>query len=163
MDEKETLMGIDMATKKTGIAIIHNGKLQKYKLIDYSPIKDTEERITKMTNEICRLINVTHVSSVWIEDNYSSVNIRVSKILTLILGGVRHYCVNNGVKFHAVLPTQWRKYFKMNNGHPKRDELKRRSVEFVKTHFKLDVNDDVSDAICIALFGLHSKKEEKSK
>jgi len=39
----------------------------------------------------------------------------------------------------------------MDQGKKKREELKQMSIDYVKNHFNVDVNDDVADAICIGV------------
>ena len=152
MAESKTIIGIDGASKKTGISVIHNGKL-RYVLLDYHKISDSNQRITEMTKGITEFIAQYSPAIVWMEDTWTSRNPKVSQMLTTILGGVRYWCSVNNCEFNTILPASWRKYLGMNEHGAKREELKQKSIEYVNEKFGVEVSDDIADAICISIVG----------
>lgn len=159
MATEKTIIGIDGASKRTGIAVIHDGKL-RYALLDYHKISDGEERITEMTKGITEFIDQYSPATIWMEDTWTSRNPKVSQMLTTILGGVRYWSTINKCEFNTILPSSWRKYLGMNEHGAKRDELKQRSVKYVADKFGVEVSDDIADAICIAIVGNMIDKEK---
>ncbi len=153
MAEKTTVIGIDGASKKTGVAIIQDDKLTNYSLLDYHKIIDSDKRITEMTNGITDLLANYSPAVVWMEDTWTSKNPKVAQMLTTILGGVRFWCNINNCEFHTIMPSAWRKELGMTGSNAKRDELKKKSIEYVYKKFNIEVTDDVADAICIAVVG----------
>ena len=162
MATEKTIIGIDGASKKTGIAVIHDGKL-RYTLLDYHKISDAEERITEMTKGITEFIGQYSPATIWMEDTWTSRNPKVSQMLTTILGGVRYWSTMNECEFNTILPSSWRKRLGMNEHGAKRDELKHKSIEFVSDKFGVEVSDDIADAICIAIVGNMIIKENKDE
>lgn len=69
----------------------------------------------------------------------------LSKILGVVLGWtISHVC-----EYHQIMPSEWRKYAGIKQGKKKREELKAESIAYVKKRYRIDVNDDVADAISL--------------
>ena len=160
MEKQETLIGIDGASNKTGIAVIRDKKLIHYDLLDLHKIKDTDVRITEMTKAIIGVLEKFDATTVYMEDTWVSQNPKASQILTTILGGVRYWAITHDCRFTTILPSSWRKVLGMNEYKEKRSELKQKSIDYVKEKFNIDATDDVSDAICIAFVGYKKEKME---
>lgn len=161
MAEQKTIIGIDGASKKTGVAVIQNNKLVQYGILDYHNVKDPEQRVTNMTIGITDILSRYSPAIIWMEDTWTSANPRVSQMLTTILGGVRYWATTHDCEFHSILPSSWRKELNMNEHGAKRQELKKKSIDYIKEHFDIKVSDDISDAICIAIVGnIYKEKSE---
>ena len=144
------LCGIDASTKKTGMAFMKNGYLDSYELLDCSSISDREERLATMCKDIVIRLKAFSPTIVYIEDSWNAANVDVTKLLTKIMGVVYGWCLENNVEYHDILPSQWRKYAGITQGKKKRSELKEASINYVKEHYNIDVNDDVADSIALA-------------
>ena len=148
MDVK--LCCIDLSTQKTGIAYFKNGKYKEHFLLDYSKNKDTVARFKTMSQEIWNLLEKYKPMIVFIEDTYSGRNAQTMKILTRLQGVIYAWCMLNDGEFNTITPSQWRKHldFTQSKG-VKRQQLKEQSVKYILDRYKLEVNDDEADAICI--------------
>jgi Holliday junction resolvasome RuvABC endonuclease subunit len=120
MDKAKTLVGIDGASNKTGIAVVRDGNLVRYMLLDYSRYKDNDRRITEMVNGIVEVLEKYQPDVIYYEDTWVAQNPKSSLILTTILGGIRYWAVSHSCKFSTILPTVWRKYLGMNSYRAKR-------------------------------------------
>lgn len=144
------LVSIDSSTKKTGMAFFIGGRLEKYELIDLSKSGlEIEPRTDAMGQRIMTLLSHFEPDMVYIEEPKGHNNVELVRKLSTILGIVRGWCLQNDVYFEEIKPTVWRKYAGLDQGGKKRAELKAASVEYVKTKYDVEVNDDVADAICI--------------
>lgn len=150
-----SIMACDLSTNNSGIAIISEfGRLLFYTNIDLHKIKDTEQRIDKMIMEIDEIFNREKPSTCYVEDSWgggSFSNTATTKKLTNIIGAVRHMCLKNGSKFHTIMPSSWRSIIGLDGGRStKRNEFKKRSMEYVKNTYDIDAQEDAAEAICIA-------------
>ena len=68
MDKSKTLVGIDGSSNKTGMAVIRNGKLIRYILLDYHRYKDSDIRITEMVNGIVDVLEKYSPDVIYYED-----------------------------------------------------------------------------------------------
>lgn len=145
-----TLVSIDASTNKTGVSLWKN-KYVSSDLLDYSSIRDTDERIKQMSTALWQYLTKNKPSIVYIEDTYCGKNPSVQTMLNRIQGVVYAWCLTKKAKFVLLKPSQWRKYISgFPNGRGiKREEEKAYSIQYVKKHYKLDVGDDIADSILI--------------
>lgn len=151
------VMGIDGATKDTGIAVVHMNILSYNHLIHVSG-SPAQTRINPMVLKIIGEIIAQKPDVVYYEDIYAKDNVKTMKQLAEIMGGVRAYCAFNGIEFHTILPSSWRKIlgFKSKN----RTDVKQESICYVNQKYGIKCGDDVADAICIATAGNKEKNDE---
>lgn len=153
------ILGIDGATKNTGIALLDMNILSYNHLICISG-SSAQSRLNPMVLSIIGEIVAQKPDVVYYEDNYTRNNPKTAKQLAEIMGGVRAYCAYNAIEFHAIMPSAWRKLlgFKAK----KRAELKEEAIHYVNQKYVISVGDDVADAICIATAGsiLEENKNE---
>lgn len=143
------LISFDASSKKTGVAEFNNGELNKFFLIDYSEIKDRDERTKLMVKSILEELNIYHPDIIVIEDSWNAANVDVTKLLTLIMGSTFGWAVSNNSEWHTLLPSQWRRLCNIDQGKKKREELKQESITYVFNEYGITVNDDVADAVAI--------------
>lgn len=157
-----TLIGIDSSTTKTGMSIFREGRFISVKLIDLRKMKNAEERIDEMIRRILWNLELIDPDVVYQEYSWVKRNPKTAIQLTLIIGAVRGWCVNNGVQFRTVMPAEWRKLTSQNGGE--RDDLKQQTKDFVKEKFNIETKtDDEADAICIGLAGCLMEDKNESK
>lgn len=143
------MVSIDSSTRKTGVASWEDGELADYQLLDVSDITDTAKRMDSMSIAIITVLDLYNPDIVWIEETWSAANVETTKKLTMILGIVYAWCLIHKKEFHSVLPSQWRSWVGLPQGKKKRKELKEMDIEYVSKTYKLDVPEDVADAICV--------------
>lgn len=79
-------------------------------------------------------------------------NPQTQRMLTLILGAVYGQCLQAGIRYCSLRPTQWRAAVKDEREKlpRKRGDLKSWSISKVNNLFKIsEIDDNVSDAILI--------------
>lgn len=153
----EKLCGIDSSSNRTAISYFEDDKLIDYKVIDLSKMKDKNERIDTMMLNIAAHLNMWKPNYVYQEDTWTSGNPETANMLTTILGGTRFWCITNNCIYHKIKPTVWRSQFGLNKFKAKREELKLKSIEYVKDLFGIIVSDDEADSILIGLCGTKIK------
>ena len=144
------MVSLDTSTNKSGCALFVRGQLEEYNLIDLSKMGlQLDDRINEMGRQLIGMLNHWKPSMVFIEEPKGHQNIELVRKLSEVLGITRGWCIQNGVYYGEIKPSEWRKYCGLDQGGKKRAELKAASVEYVKTKYGVEVNDDTADAICI--------------
>lgn len=153
------LLSLDLSTKSSGWAVFNNGELIDYGCITASST-DLIKRIHKMTDEINSLvfnkypINKIVAEEVRPEGGYGVGNQKTHKALMWLQAAVAFMLHDNypTVELEYIYPSSWRASLGIKNGRGiKRQTLKEADIEFVKNKYRINVNDDVADAICIGL------------
>lgn len=146
-----TIAGIDASTTKTGIAIITDGELIYYTLIDLRKEKDALKRIPIMLLKICEVLDKYDIDAVYMEKAFKMSNTDVTIKLANLSGGVMMYCAQNNIEFKNLLPTEWRAKVGLEQSKKvKRDVLKAEAIQAVKQEYGINVGDDVAESILIA-------------
>lgn len=161
MDGTRTV-SIDSSSRKTGMALFIDGKLEEYQLIDLSTSKEpADARINVMGRNMLLLLSHWNPEIIYIEEPQGhGCNLKLVNMLCQIIGIVRGWCIDHKAYFEIVPPSVWRKYLGMSQGNKKREELKSESIRIVKEKYGIDVNDDTADAINIgnAMINRYSKE-----
>lgn len=146
------IAGIDGSTKMSGIAIMSDGVLERYLLIDLHKEKDAMKRIKMMMLKIAEMLDAYQLDKVYMEKSIcKGGNVDTTQKLSALSGGIMFYCAKNDIEFVNPLPGEWRKKIGLKQGSKvKRDELKAEAIYAVKQEYGLDVNDDVSESILLA-------------
>lgn len=146
------LMSIDASTKSTGIALFEDGKL-----IDYQNFveggSDTFQRIKNMASRIEEYYLKNKPNVVVLEDVLPADvgnNIKTFKPLHYLQGEIVLKLHTYEQRVEIVNVNTWRSTCGIPVGrYAKRDIVKAKSIALVKQKYNIDVNDDISDAICI--------------
>lgn len=153
------LLSLDLSTKSSGWAVFNDGILIDYGCITASST-DLIKRIKKMTDELqISALNKYEIGKVIVEEvrpegGYGVGNQKTHKALMWLQAAVAFMLHDNypTVELEYIYPSSWRASLGIKNGRGiKRQTLKEADVEFVKTKYRINVNDDVADAICIGL------------
>ena len=146
-----TVAGIDASTTKTGIAIMTDGKLIFYTLIDLHQEKDTTKRIKNMLIKICKVLDQYAIDAVYMEKAFKMANADTTIKLANLSGGVLLYCAQKDIEFNNPLPTVWRARVGLEQSKKiKRETLKAEAIKAVKDEYGIDANDDVCESILLA-------------
>lgn len=155
-------LAIDGSTKSTGIAIFNQGKLIHYECITASNT-DTYKRIEKMIDRIKQLYNQYKPTDIVMQDILPQDvkhNQNVFKALIYLQAGIVLQLHKSGFNVTLYTASHWRAQVGIKTGSGiKRQQLKQASQKLIKNIYNIDINDDVSDAICL---GIAYIKQHKS-
>ncbi len=146
------LISIDSSTTASGYAIYINGVLNYYGVYTTDHISNSKERLENMMKAICRRIEVDKPDIVVTELTVVNRNAEAQRNLSMLLGAIYYKCLELGIEYYALRPTEWRKLVKdKEESIPrKREELKEWSKAKVKDIYKINIEDDnISDAILL--------------
>ena len=147
---KNKLIAIDGSTQKSGIAYFMCEKFISCDLLDFSKNKIIVSRFNTMSKGLWKTLNEYKPNIVYMEETYTSRNPQTAKFLTRLQGIVYSWCMNNECEFHTIAPAKWRKTLKFKQGgNVKREQLKKQSIDYVWETYKIEVDDDQADAVCI--------------
>lgn len=143
------LISIDPSTKASGVATFDDSKLVDFDLFKNND-SDTESRIHDMGAALLNYLKKQKPDIIYIEHPQGhGSNVALVGMICELLGIVRAYAIEKKIEYKELSPSVWRKYCGFNQGKKTRKELKQMSVDYVKKHFSIEVNDDVADAISI--------------
>lgn len=142
------ILGLDTSTTSTGYAVLDGNKLISYGTIKTPKKADILDKIIYIEENIKQIIKAKEVEFIVIED----LAVTRSASTTKALAGLLYHLL---VEFRkrelltiTVRPSQWRK--NCNIKGKSRKEFKENAINYVENVYKIKVNDDEADAICIA-------------
>lgn len=145
------ILGLDTSTSSTGYAVIDNGKLICYGSIKPPKKLNTIEKIIYIEKEIKEIISKKKVEYIVIEQ----LAVMRSANTTRVLAGLLYHLIIEFTKKDIltilVRPSEWRSHCGIKGKG--REELKQNAINYIKSKYKIDVNDDEADSICIAEYG----------
>lgn len=147
------ICGIDASTKKTGIALLEDGKLIEYRLIDYSREQDLDKRMREMCLSIDSVLDYYKPNLILCEDVWISKNPSTAKTLARLGGAIYMWAIINETDFKFIVPSTWRSAVGISIGKKKRDDLKKLSINKVKKDYGIEPGEDVCEAILIGASG----------
>lgn len=152
------MISLDTSTTRSGFGIYANGKLDGSGVIDKSNIKNSAIRIDQMMFNVFDLLNEHKPGIVAIEETKAPRNAQTQRMLTMLLGAVRGWCICNDSEFVALPPSVWRKAV---YGHDikNRELAKKTAVEEVLRLYNMEVSDDEAEGILVgqALINIRCK------
>ena len=146
------LMSIDASTKSTGVALFENGKLIDYQnFVDGG--SDTFQRIKNMASLIEEYYLKNKPNVVVLEDVLPSDvgnNLKTFNPLHYLQAEIVLKLHTHKQKIEIINVNTWRSTCGIPVGrYAKREIVKAKSIALVKQKYGIDVNDDISDAICL--------------
>ena len=147
-------LAIDASTKSTGIAVFQDLKLIYFQCITASE-GDQLKRIKKMVKRIQELYQWYKPTDIVMEQVLPQDvkhNQTVYKALIYLQAAVVLQLHQFGATVDLYSASHWRSLCGIRLGKGmKREQLKEASQKIVKNVFDIDVNDDISDAICLGI------------
>lgn len=146
------LIAIDSSTTGSGYAVYINGILNYYGIYTTNHISNNKERLETMMRTLCQKIEEDKPDIVITELTVVNRNAEAQRNLSMLLGAIYYKCLELGIEYHSLRPTEWRKLVKNKEESVprKREELKEWSKTKVKNIYKIDIDDDnISDAILL--------------
>ena len=155
-------LAIDGSTKNTGLAVFNQGKLIYYECVN-SNKTNVYDRIFVMVNRIIELYKEYHPTDIVMQDVLPQDvkhNQAVFKALIYLQAAIVLEIHKLGGYVHFYAASHWRAQVGIRTGRGiKRQTLKEASKKLIKAIYNIDVNDDISDAICL---GIAYVKEHRS-
>lgn len=167
--EPMKILAFDQASRKTGAAWFEDTTLMGYQLIDFSKMKDADERTKLMILKMFELIEEIKPDAIVFENVTLQRSPGAAIMLAQLAGSLIGYCYEHNIRGMMYKPSEWRRMLDFKQGSKvTREALKKQALDFVKEHYDLDVDEDEADAICIGCaFGcaMHElfEKEEQVK
>lgn len=147
-------LAIDASTKSSGIAIFQQGKLIHYECLIQND-RNVYKRIDNMSNrivEICKKYKPTNIVMEEVLPQDVKQNQSVYKALIYLQGEAITKLGVLGYKVDLYVVGHWRRICGIHTGPGvKREALKAASQRLVKMIYNINVNDDISDAICLGI------------
>ena len=148
------IISLDMSTKSTGYAIYKHNKLVQYNYITATS-SDLFNRIKVMLNAINKLLeqnsDLEYVVMQQVRQE-GFINVKTYKALMYLQGCVQmiiHQKFKH-LQTDFLYPSEWRKVCQIKQGRGiQRKQQKQNDIQWVKSLFNIQVNDDVADAIGI--------------
>lgn len=142
------ILGLDTSTRSTGYAVLDNDKLISYGCIKTPKNIDLLDKYIYIEKQVKDILKAKEIEIIIIED----LAVTRSASTTKALAGLLYHLL---VEFRkrelltiTVRPSQWRK--NCNIKGKSRKEFKENTINYVENVYKIKVNDDEADAICIA-------------
>lgn len=175
-NNETTLLSLDTSSTKTGWAIFKNGIYKESGVLNWSHVKETEDRLLLMYIDIIQHIDKYEPDILVIEKDIvgSGKRQNMSTINTLVklIGGVWAYCIQLNMDtpmnfqtgefnifYIEYTPSEWRKLVGII-AH-KRDECKAASIKIIKDTYNIDVDDNEADAINIGQAYINDWSQEE--
>ena len=144
------VISLDQASLISGWSIFENGNYVDSGVITKDKKIPIIRRVPQMAKAICDKIQMSNVDEVVIEGIQNQGSIKTTLDLARLQGGIMMWCEINKKPLHILSPSEWRSALKFQLGaKTKRDELKIQAEDYVSEHYKLDINTDEAEAICI--------------
>ena len=151
------ILCLDQATQKTGYSIWQDKELVTYGLLEVDKKeKNIIERMKLMNDRIIQLIEDICPDFVCFEDVQYQNNQLTFKQLSQLQGVIMSYLMINDYGFMIVKPSEWKSACKIKGR--KREEQKINTIKFVLDMFKVDVSEDIADAIGIGYWCINKVK-----
>lgn len=153
------LLSLDQSTKCTGYCVFEDDKLLKFDKIKTGNAFEFIYNLQDMLNAIEQLIIQEKPDKIVFENiqNQASKNVETFKKLSGLFYGVMLLCEKHNIPYKTYYSSEWRKIVGFK-GKMNRTELKQKSKAMIKEKYDVDVIDDISDSILIALAFIESTK-----
>ena len=164
MKKNDVILGLDASSASTGFSIFDNKGLAAYGIIKPDG-NDWRERLVHQAPQLKEIIEKYHPTQIVMEDVplNGKGGLKILVVLGAVQGMILGLASSYGIPIKFVTPNEWRSkvgLFTGNRDDTKRDEMKKKSVEFVNQEFGLKLKwisksskfneDDISDSILIA-------------
>ena len=145
------ILSLDLSTKSSGWCVGQNGSLESHGCITASS-RDVVKRIIKMRDELSKLIKDNKINKIIMEEVRPQYNSHTNKVLMWLQAVivVAAYQINPSIDCYFIGASSWRATIKIKQGRGiRREQLKPQDIQYVQDKYKISVNDDQADAICI--------------
>lgn len=150
----DRILALDASSKSTGYACYDNDNKLVYGVITASSTS-LEKRISIMRDGILDLVKKYNINIIILEEvRPDNINLNVTKALTWLQGciAVALYEFNKKIEIKFIGPSSWRAILGIQGFRIKREEQKKKDIEYANKEYNLTLNssqDDEADALCI--------------
>lgn len=145
------VLALDLSTKRSGYALRDDNNELIYGAISSSDNR-VEKRITKMRDEVVKLIRKYDIDTIIAEEvRQDGLNNHTAKVLMWLQGciAVAAWEVDPAIKVEFIGASSWRSKLKLQGRAVKRDVQKAIDIKYVLDKYGIKTLDDEADAICI--------------
>lgn len=150
------VLSIDSSTTSTGWCIYENKPI-KFGCICPNKTLEYIDRIIYILKELNALKLKYRPEIIIIEQLAVTRNAKVAQMLAGLQVAIEVMFRKEEYLVIEARPSEWRKYCNIKG--KKREELKQNAVNYIKNKYKIEVNDDAAESICIAEYGNSIKLE----
>ena len=148
------LMSIDSSSSSSGVCIWINGEYSHHFLVTTDKGLKGDEKLNQMISLLFKVIDKEKPDILVTECTVVLRNPQVQRMLTELLGAIRGKCIDNGISYYSLRPTEWRKTVTNVTGSKplgrKREDFKAWSLDVVNNTLNIKTDsDDESDSILI--------------
>ena len=151
----KNILALDASTHSTGWAIkIEDGTI-KYGVIK-DDRKDARDRILKMRDAVSTIAAENEIDTIILEEvRPDNMNGRTGQVLKWLQAAIVldiFENVSRDIQVDLIYPSSWRKVLGIQQYGVRREEYKRRDVEYANKKYNLNLSytqDDEADALCI--------------
>lgn len=122
-----------------------------------------EDRFKRSCLEIAEFIIEENPDIVVMEGVTYQRNSAVMTELAQFQGVIIGACLKHGIDYYIYYPSTWRRYVGILKGNQGREELKKAAMKWVSQKFRVQVTEDVAEAICIGKAYLYKTKKEAER
>lgn len=152
-------LALDQALKCTGWAVFENDRVVDSGTFSTQGAAPIEQRLGAIWEFLSDAYYKHEFNFVALEDCQQQKNAQTYQKLSMVKATIILWCYFNDIKYEVLAPSHWRSI--LNIKGRAREEQKQNAIDFVKEKFKLDVDSDVADAICIGAAYLDHKQFDK--
>jgi Holliday junction resolvasome RuvABC endonuclease subunit len=157
LDHSVTVMGFDQAKRATGWAVIKNGSIQSFGVIETRPNADLQEWLHELYIHAHRIVQDHRPDLVGIERTYRSPNAKTDFSLAAAMATVLLAVTNSGHEVLLVSPQTCNALYGISSG----TERKERRIAIMKAAIGPGYSEHVYDAIAIAEATLLKLRERR--
>ena len=151
----KNILALDASTRSTGWAIKTEDGTIKYGIIKDGG-KDARDRILKMRDTISTITAENEIDTIVLEEvRPDNMNGRTGQVLRWLQAAIVldiFENVSKDIQIDLIYPSSWRKVLGIQQYGVRREEYKRRDVEYANKKYNLNLSyaqDDEADALCI--------------
>lgn len=150
------ILSIDPSTTSTGWCIYENKPI-KYGCICPNKTLEYIDRVIYILKELNALKLKYEPEIIIIEQLAVTRNAKTAQMLAGLQVAIEVMFRQEEYLVIEARPSKWRAYCAIKG--KKREELKQNAVNYIKNKYKIEVNDDTAESICIAEYGNSIKLE----
>lgn len=155
------VVSLDTSIHKTGYAVYIDGKYGNSGILIHEKNLTGYDALIAEARIIIGFLNNEKPDIVVVETTQQKNNLSVYKKLSMLLGVVLGYCVENGITMWEFEPKEWRSRISKEFANLKREEAKTWSVTYVEEKYNTSVqSDDEADAVLIGQAQINLMVEE---
>jgi Holliday junction resolvasome RuvABC endonuclease subunit len=158
-------LSLDQSLNVTGWAMFEGAKLVNCGTFKVPASKPIDERLNLFMKNLCELENAYDFEKVYFEDIQNQNNNDTYKKLAYVQAAILIWCYSVNKPYDILSPSHWRKTIKDKYGVSfgrARAEQKQNAIDFVQEKYKITVDSDTADAICIGCAANIEDKKKKS-